>query len=102
MSAEISVQFEVRDIEIMKNTLKEMSIDFNEVNKGILSIDRSYHNIVINGNTGDISFDEENQKEIDLITQNYQTAWYKQQLIREGVAFTEEKIDNVVYLYAEN
>lgn len=89
MSAEYEIQFEVRSLGIMKDTLKEMNIQYNEIKAGILSIERPYHNIVINSNTGEVSYDQENQRELDQITQNYQVAWFKDNCIREGKQFRE-------------
>jgi len=102
MSEEIQVKFEVRSMPIMKATLEQMGVAFEEIKADILSIKRPYHNIVINGVTGEVSFDQENKRELDIITQNYQTAWYKDKFIREGIQFTEEVVEGVVYLYAEN
>lgn len=99
MSEEIHVEFEVRSVPIMRETLNEMGYVFTETQKEILVVNRKYHNIVINGKTGEVSLDIENKKEVDLITQNYQTAWFKDNLIREGHQYTEEVVNGVVELY---
>jgi len=90
MSDDIKVGFEIRSMLIMRDTLKEMGIDFTEINDQTVSIERPYHNIVINGETNEVSLDSENKPELDKILQNYQVAWYKDQLIREGNKITEE------------
>lgn len=90
MSDEVKVLFEIRSMLIMKDTLKEMGIDFNELSDKAVEIPRQYNNIVINSETGEINFDSENKGEVDKICQQYQSAWYKDQLIREGNRFTEE------------
>ena len=90
MSREIETLFEIRSMLILKDTLREMGIDYQELKGDILRIDRDYHDIVINGETGEISYDEENQQEINKIKQTYQTNWYKDNLIRQGNKITEE------------
>ena len=90
MSAEIQILFEIRSMLIMKDTLAEMGIDYNEIRDDVLEIGRPYHNIVIDGKTGQVSLDEENSHEVDLITQGYQVNWYKDRAIREGNHIHEE------------
>jgi hypothetical protein len=89
MSTEVNVAFEVRDMAIMKDTLKEMGIDFNEIGKDILEIRRSYNNTVINGNTGKISYDADRKAEIDNIKQRYTVAFYKDRALKEGMQLQE-------------
>ena len=103
MSYEVNVQFEVRSLRIMKETLQDMKIAYKEVNPGILSIDRRYHNIVINSNDGTVSLDSDNRAEVDKITQTYQVNWYKEKLIKEGRQFTETlTAEGVVELHVHN
>lgn len=90
MSEEIKVLFEVRNTLIMKDTLKEMGIDYNELSEHVVEIPRPYHNMVINGETGVVTLDEENKTEMDTICQKYQVNWYKDRAIREGNHVTEE------------
>jgi hypothetical protein len=90
MSTEIQILFEIRSMLIMKDTLTEMGINYNEVSDNKLEIERPYHNIVIDSETGQVSLDEENKNEVDLITQQYQVNWYKDRAIREGNHIREE------------
>ncbi len=90
MSDEIYVGFEIRSMLLMKETLREMGIDFNETSENVVEIKRPYHNIVLNGDTGRVSWDQENEAELDIITQNYKVAWYRDNLIRQGNKVTEE------------
>lgn len=90
MSDDIKIEFEVRNMTIMRKTLEEMDIHFNSLSDDVVEIPRDYHNIVINGNTGEISFDTMNKNEVDIITQKYQVAWYKDNLIRQGNKVKEE------------
>lgn len=90
MSAEIVILCEIRSMLIMKDTLTDMGIDYNEIRGDVLEIQRPYHNIVIDGKTGQVSLDEENSHEVDLITQRYQVNWYKDRAIREGNHIREE------------
>ena len=90
MSDEICVQFEVRSMLIMKDTLDKLGLAYQELKGDILSIRRLYHNIKINGQTGKISYDEMDKSEIDSICQNYMVNWYKDKAIREGNEIREE------------
>ncbi len=90
MSDEMTVKCEIRSMLIMKETLTEMGIDFKEIKGDILEIDRPYHNMVINGETGEVTLDQENKGEMDNICQKYQVNWYKDRAIREGNKVREE------------
>lgn len=94
MSRKICVQFEVRDMLIMKDTLKQMGHDFIEKGQDIVQIQRSYHPIEINGKTGDISYDEMNVSEVNKIKQEYMLAFYKDQGIKEGMSLRETRLNN--------
>jgi len=90
MSDEIKVLFEIRNMLIMKETLKEMGIDYNELSEHSVEIQRPYHNMVINSETGEVTLDEENKQEMDIICQKYQINWYKDRAVREGNHVREE------------
>lgn len=90
MSAEIMIQFEVRSMLIMKDTLTAMDINYQEVGTDIIEIERPYHNIKIDGETGRISFDEIHQEDVNQICQTYQVNWYKDRAIKEGNKIREE------------
>ena len=92
MSAKLCVQFEVRDMLIMRDTLKQLGHNFTEVSQERLEIQRSYNPIVIQD--GSISFDSANQSEVNQIKQTYMVNYYKDQAIREGMQVKEEVNDN--------
>lgn len=94
MSREVKVEFELRSMLIMKDTLEQMGINYKELNDHTLQLKRSYHNIEINSETGMISYDEMNKTEIDDITQEYMVNFYKDKAIREGNKFKEVRKTN--------
>ena len=100
MSCEICIQFEVRSMLIMKDTLTEMGINYEEVGTDIVEIERPYHNIRIYGETGQVSFDEIHQEDVHKICQTYQVNWYKDKAIKEGNKVREEvNTEGVVTLH---
>ena len=103
MSREVWVQFEIRSMLIMKDTLKKMGIDYEELNNGSLRISREYNDIVINSDTGQISYDEEDLTEVNSIKKNYKTNWYEDCLIREGNTVTREvTTDGRIFLHVNH
>jgi len=94
MSREVEVLFEIRSMPIMRDTLARMNLNYSESKEEILTIQRPYHNIVINGKTGQISYDESYEWDIDNIRRNYSVNWYKDELIREGNEIREEVLPN--------
>jgi hypothetical protein len=90
MSRKIDVQFEVRNMLIMKDTMKQLGINFNEINDHQLDVSRRYNNISINSKTGNISFDSDDQTTVNKIKQGYALNFYKDQAIREGNQVHEE------------
>jgi len=94
MSRKVCVNFEVRDMLIMKDTLKKMNINFNEMSEERIEIHRSYHPIAINSKTGEISYDEMNESDVNLIKQEYTVNFYKDKCIREGMQLKEERKTN--------
>ena len=89
MSRDVYVEFEVHDLAIMRDTLREMNLSFTEQGN-TLSIKRKYHNIRINGDTNQINYDEENLSEVNKIKVNYVRNWYKDCAIKEGMQLREE------------
>ena len=71
MSRKVCVQFEVRDMLILKNTLKQMGHDFVEKGQDIVEIQRNYHNISFNAKSGQVSYDDMNGSEVNKIKQQY-------------------------------
>jgi hypothetical protein len=94
MSRKLCINFEVRNMLIMKDTLKELGIDYNELNADQIEINRSYHPIAINAATGEISYDEVQEREVCSIKQAYTVNLYKDQAIREGANLKEERQAN--------
>ena len=94
MSCKIVVQFELRDMLILKDTLKQMGHDFIEQNQDVVAIRRSYHNIEFNGKTGEISYDDMNTSEVNDIKQQYMVNFYKDRAIKEGMQIKETKLAN--------
>ena len=91
MSRKVCVQFEVRNMLIMKDTLKQMGINFNEMSEERLEIQRSYHPIAIDSKTGEISYDEMHASDVNRIKQEYTVNFYKDKCIREGNQLKEER-----------
>jgi hypothetical protein len=94
MSRKICIQFEVRNLLIMKDTLKQMGYDFIEKGQDIVQIQRAYHPIEINGKTGEFSYDEMHVSEVNKIKQEYMVNFYKDQAIKEGMNLRETRLSN--------
>ncbi len=90
MSKEVHVDCEIRSMTIMENTLNQMRISYNVKNADTFTITRPYHNIVINGKKGKVSYDDMDKKYVEKILQNYTVNWYKDRAIREGNEIREE------------
>lgn len=95
MSRKIVVQFEIRDMLILKDTLKQLGYnDFVEKSQDVVELSRSYHNIVFNSKTGEVSYDEVNVSEVNAVKQQYMVNFYKDQAIKEGMQIREQKLAN--------
>jgi hypothetical protein len=94
MSRKVVVQTEIRDMLILKDTLKQMGHKFNEVSADIIEMHRSYHPIQFNAKTGDVSFDDANINEVNTIKQAYAVNYYKDRAIKEGNQVQEVKRAN--------
>jgi len=78
----------------MKDTLEQLGFNYKELNDHTLQLNRSYHNITINSNTGKISCDSANRHEVDKITQEYMVNFFKDKAIKEGNKYREERLAN--------
>jgi hypothetical protein len=95
MSRKIVVQFEIRDLLILKDSLKELGFtNFIEKGQDVVELQRAYHNIVFNAKTGNVSYDEVNIGEVNSIKQKYMVNFYKDQAIKEGMNLSENKLQN--------
>jgi hypothetical protein len=90
MSRKLCVQFEIRNMLIMKDTLKQMGLNYNELNQDAVEVHRGYAPISINAKSGEISYDNVDQSIVDSIKQTYTVNSYKDQAIREGMQLKEE------------
>lgn len=90
MSREIKVQFEIRSALIMRDTLEQMGINYEELQKDVFSIHERYHNTVIDCENNTIKYDDMAKKNVDKVKQNYMVNWYKDKAIREGNQIKEE------------
>jgi len=88
MSRKIEVAFEVRDMLIMKDTLKQMGIQFSEQGANGLRIATSY-GISITGSK--ISYDDVDQRQVNEIKQQYMVNFYRDKAIKEGMQLHEER-----------
>ena len=91
MSRKVVCTTEIRDMLILKDTLKQMGHNFSEVNADIIEIQRSYNNIQFNTKTGNVSFDDAQTHEVNTIKQAYAVNFYKDQAIKEGNQIQEVK-----------
>ena len=82
MSRRVNVHFEVRDMLIMKETLKQMGINFNEISENV--IETSNPRIEINGDTSNMNYDSMDKKAAQNIKQEYMVEFYRDKAIREG------------------
>jgi hypothetical protein len=94
MSRKLCINFEIRSTLIMKDTLKQMGIDYNELNADELEVRRNYSPIHMNARTGQINFDSDDTHMVDELKQNYMVNFYKDQAIREGMQLREERQAN--------
>jgi hypothetical protein len=90
MSRKLEVSFEIRDMLIMKETLKQLGHSFREINQDAIEIQRSYNNIRINSKTGKISYDSDHSGEVDKIKQSYMVNFYRDKAIKEGMQIRQE------------
>ena len=87
MSRKIEVQFEVREMLIMKDTLEQMGISFTESGNQ-LHVDGSYGGVTITDNT--MTFDSVEERRVNKVKQQYMTNFYRDKAIKEGMQIHEE------------
>lgn len=90
MSRKVCINFEVRNMAIMKDTLKQLGYNFNEQGENILQIMQPYAKI----DNGTIKYDNMDTTRINKIKKNYMVNFYKDQAIREGMQIKEEVKSN--------
>lgn len=91
MSRDVKVQFSVTNMDVMKRTLTQMGIAFNESSESQLQISRKYHNIVFNQGA-QTTCDDMDQKFVNGIAQNYTLNCYKEKALKEGINLKEERL----------
>ena len=94
MSRKVCVQTEIRDMLILKDTLKQMGHNFTEVNADVIEMQRAYNNIQFNTKTGDVSYDDAQTNEVNTIKQTYAVNFYRDRAIKEGNQVQEVKRAN--------
>jgi hypothetical protein len=89
MSQKIVVQSEIRNMNIIKNTLTKMGIEFTEQDQSI-SIMKLGYPISINTKTGQISYDSDQEQKIGSIKQQYMVNMFREKAILEGMKVHQE------------
>jgi hypothetical protein len=79
---------------IMKDTLKQMGIDYTELNENQIDVKTNYRATNIDALTGQISYDSSDENIVNQIKQGYTVNFYKDQAIREGMQIHEERQAN--------
>lgn len=90
MSRKINCLFEIRNMLIMKDTLRQLGYEFTDINQDCVEIAQSYNNIRIDASTGEISYDSAQEKKVNTIKQNYMVNFYRDKAIKEGMQLTQE------------
>jgi hypothetical protein len=100
MSKEIKIQYEIRYMAIMKNTIKEMGLNYDEINENQVECRLPHGRVIINSETGQIRYDNMDEIAVNAIKQNYQVNFYKDRAIREGMKLKQEvKANGEIHLY---
>lgn len=87
MSRKIEVQFEIREMLIMKDTLNQMGIRFSDQGNS-LHIEGSYGGINITASS--IKYDSVSGSQVNKIKQQYMVNFYRDKAIKEGMQIHEE------------
>lgn len=90
MSRKICVQFEIRNMLIMKDTLKQMGVDYEELSQNHIRAGK-YEGIDIDSSKGTINYDSSSEGQVNSIKQNYMVNFYRDKAIREGMQLKEER-----------
>ena len=94
MSRKVNVQFEIRSMLIMKDTLKQMGFDYTELSDSKLSARVGRYPLTIDSAKGLINYDEDDRSEVDHLKQEYMISWYRDKAIREGMQLKSERQTN--------
>jgi hypothetical protein len=95
MSRKITAQFEVRNMLIMKDTLAQMGINYKELNPNCLQIGQHRSNTIkINAASGEVTYDSDQERDVNSIKQNYMVNVFRDKTIREGNRVQEEVTAN--------
>ena len=91
MSEFVTVQFEIKDMAIMKETLKELSHNFTELGEQHLQINLKYN---VDIHSGTIKYDSDDIKEVNKLKKTYMVNFYRIQAIKEGMEVNVEEQAN--------
>lgn len=99
MSKEIHVSFEIHSMSILKKTLADLNINYDEESEKRIFIARQYHPIVFDQDTNEILCDDMDQIYVNEIKRIYTANAYKDKIIREGSRFQERVMtDGSIYI----
>lgn len=88
---------------IMKNTLEQMGYNYQELGDEKISVSMGYHQMVIDGNAGMITYDSDDVAGLNKIKQAYMVEFYREQAIQEGNQVqTEVQDDGSIDIYLSN
>ena len=89
MSTKIVVQTEIREAAILRDTLTEMGINYNELNNEVRLSQFSVP-VIFNTETGKVNYDSDQRSIVDDITQQYAANFIRDQYLKEGTSVKTE------------
>ena len=89
MSTKIVVQSEIREMAILRDTLTDMGINYNELNNEVRLQQYSVP-VIFNMETGQVNYDSDQRNLVEDITQKYAANFIRDQYLKEGTNVSQE------------
>lgn len=84
MSKSIIGTTQIRDMLILKKTLEEMGIAFNEINNETLAWGSGYNKFRINVASGEVKYDSMRKTEFEALQKQYSKNFILQEIAKKG------------------
>jgi len=84
MSTEVIGTTQIRDMLILKKTLEEMGISFQELSEETLAWGTRYNRMQVNVATGQIKYDSMNKSQVQELQQQYGKQFIMYEIAKKG------------------
>ena len=92
MSQQVTTQTEIRNVDILKETLKEMGINYSEIDDHTYAWGTGYNRMSVDVNNGEVKYDHMYGAKLDEFKMTYSKNNVRASILKKGHRIKSQKV----------